>query len=289
MKATDKKLWIPLLGGAAIILGSFWLVFRDQDISDNISDWSYFGAYVGGCFSIVSVILIYLTFREQSKIAYQTRFESVFFDMLRTLRELKTKEISGAFSDLQGKITLHFNSSFTPEDINIKEGKETIAYYFQLHNEYDEIHHYFRFLYHVIMYVCKDNVLDYNEKERYIALIQAQMSNEELLIVLFNVVNYGNTKYLETLDTYHFFENIRSINELLDYIIIKLFPQTTFKHLINPNSECDVIYDFELDSLLHEKELYFDTIDRLKKLSRPFARYPLSLPRSEPCHNRNFQ
>lgn len=265
MKATDRKLWIPLLGGAAIILGSFWLVFRDQDISDNISDWSYFGAYVGGCFGIVSVILIYLTFREQSKIAYQTRFESVFFDMLRTLRELKTKEISGAFSDLQEKITLHFNSPFTPADINTKEAKETIAYYFQLHNEYDEIHHYFRFLYHVIMYVCKDKVLDDKEKERYIALIQAQMSNEELLIVLFNVVNYGNTKYLETLDTYHFFENIRSINELLDYIIISIFTKTTFKHLKNPNIDRDIIYDFELDGLLHSDELYFDTLERLKK------------------------
>ena len=30
MKATDRKLWIPLLGGAAIILGSFGLVFRDH-------------------------------------------------------------------------------------------------------------------------------------------------------------------------------------------------------------------------------------------------------------------
>lgn len=78
MKATDKKLWLPLVGGALIILGSFGLVFKDQDISDNISDWSYFGAYVGGCFGIVSVILMYLTFREQSKMAYQTRFESVF-------------------------------------------------------------------------------------------------------------------------------------------------------------------------------------------------------------------
>lgn len=265
MKATDKHLWLPLLGGATIILGSFWLVFKDQDISDNISDWSYFGAYVGGCFGIVSVILIYLTFREQSKIAYQTRFESVFFDMLRTLRELKTKEIATVFSNVQEKIIVHFNSPFTPTDINAQEAKKVLAYYFQLHNEHDEIHHYFRFLYHVVMYVCKDNVLDKKEKERYIALIQAQMSNEELLIVLFNVVNYGNTKYLEILDTYHFFENLRSVNELLDYIIITLFPQTKFKHLNNPTIDKDVIYDFEIDSLIHYDELYFDTLERLKK------------------------
>ena len=265
MKSTDRKLWLPLVVGALIILGSFWLVFKDQNISDNISDWSYFGAYVGGCFGIVSVILIYLTFREQSKIAYQTRFESVFFDMLRTLRELKTKEISEVFSDLQEKISMHFNSPFTPEDIKLTEAKETLAYYFQLHNKHDEIHHYFRFLYHIIMYVRNNKVLDDREKERYIALIQAQMSNEELLIVLFNVVNYGNSKYLETLDTYHFFENIRSVNDLLDYIIISLFTKTTFKHLINPNIDRDIIYNFELDDLLHNDELYFDTIERLKK------------------------
>lgn len=265
MKSTYNKLWLSLVIAAILVIGTFLLCFHNQYISNDISDWASFGAYVGGCFSLVSVILVCLTFIEQSKMSYKTQFESVFFDMLHTLRELKTDDISRTFSDIQEKVIVHFNSPFTPNDINPTESKEAIAYYFQLHNNSDVIHHYFRYLYHIVMYVCSDKSLNDKEKEKYVSLIQAQMSNDELLTTLFNVINYGNTSYIEVLDKYHLFENLRSINELLDFIIIILFPRTTFKHLINPNSECDVIYDFELDSLLHEKELYFDTIDRLKK------------------------
>lgn len=265
MKATDKKLWLPLAGGALIILGSFWSVFKDQDISDNISDWSYFGAYVGGCFGIVSVILIYLTFREQSRMAYKSQFESVLFEMLRTLREIKTEEIDNEFANIQGNVLNHFRTPFSKEDFNNEDAKMVLAYYFQLHTESDIIYHYFRYLYHIVKYVCDDDILDREMKNKYMALIQAQMSNDDLLIVLLNAINYGNIKYLNQLDEYHFFENIRPVNDIIDYIIITSFPKTKFKHLIDPTKDNDVIYDFDFDGMVHYKEQYSETIDRLKK------------------------
>ena len=265
MKATDKKLWLPLLGGAAIILGSFWLVFRDQDISDNISDWSYFGAYVGGCFGIISVVLIYLTFREQSKMAYKSQFESVLFEMLRTLREIKKEEIDNEFACIPGTVLEHFATPFNKDDFNKDDAKMVLAYYFQLHATDDTIYHYFRYLYHIVQYICDDKILDSQMKNRYVTLIQAQMSNDDLFIVLLNAINYGNNKYFNQLDTYHFFENIRPVNDVIDYIIITSFPKTKFKHLIDPTKDNDVIYDFDFDGMVHYKEQYSETIDRLKK------------------------
>lgn len=79
MKAFDEKLWLPIGFGVLVILGVFIYWFHNQSISDDIADWTSFGAYVGGCFGLISVILMYMVFREQSKMAYKTQFEAVFF------------------------------------------------------------------------------------------------------------------------------------------------------------------------------------------------------------------
>lgn len=105
----DKRLWIPILIGVLIILGSFILCFYKQDISDDISDWASFGAYVGGCFGFIYVIIMYMVFREQAKMAYKSQFESVFFDMLRTLREIWNPEVESKSIQLCDKISEHFN------------------------------------------------------------------------------------------------------------------------------------------------------------------------------------
>lgn len=267
MKATDKKLWIPLLGGAAIILGSFWLAFRDQDISDHISDWSYFGAYVGGCFGIVSVVLIYLTFREQSKMAYQTRVESVFFEMLRTLREINNDEVKSLFSNLSKKLSCHFAVEFGYDSVPKEDLRGVIRYYISYQEQYPQISHYFRYLYHIIKYVENDNILDEKEKEKYIALIQAQMSNNELLMTLFNVIGYNNTTYLGWLDKYGFFENLQTESRFLDYIRSLFFPTTKNKHPQPPKrstEEALTEWYEELCTNLDEEQC-IDTIKRLKK------------------------
>ena len=103
----------------------------------------------------------------------------------------------------------------------------------------NDIMYYFRNLYQIICHVHR-NFLDEEEKKKYINIIQAQMSDEELLVMLFNVIHYtsknGNKEYLKILDDYGFFENLRSPYDDEDmqnlvFPIKLLFKKTTFKHL----------------------------------------------------------
>ena len=97
--------------------------------------------------------------------------------------------------------------------------------------------HYFRHMYHIITFV-NDSDVDLPMKKKYISLIQAQMSNEELLVMCFNVIHYcynkttENEEYIKLLDDYHFFKNLRcDVNNCLKQRLKSIFEDTTFKHL----------------------------------------------------------
>lgn len=135
MKAVDKNLWLPIGFGAFIILGVFIIFFHTQSFSDNIADWASFGAYVGGCFGFISVILMYLVFREQSKMAYKSQFEAVFFDMLRTLREIWNPEVESKGIQLNNNMLVHFNVDFGADEAKSDELKRVLAYYMSIHKK----------------------------------------------------------------------------------------------------------------------------------------------------------
>lgn len=267
----DKKLWIPIIIGVFIILGSFILCFYKQDVSDDISDWASFGAYVGGCFGFISVVIMYMVFREQSKMAYKSQFESVFFDMLHTLREIWNPDVESKSLLLSSKISIHFNVEFGAEEINRNDVKRVMTYYMSIHKKDNSINHYFRYLYHIVKSVVSNESLDENIKTDYISLIQAQMSNTELLITFFNAIEYDNTKYNNWLDNYGLFENLVTDSCFLDKLKQLYFPKTKFKHIqtvhINPLEAIQQWYDESQIDI--ENEVYYDTITRLNNRRTP--------------------
>ncbi|MBD5379293.1 MAG: hypothetical protein HDR74_05280 [Bacteroides sp.] len=266
----DKKLWIPILIGAIIILGSFILRFCKQNVSDNISDWASFGAYVGGCFGFISVIIMYMVFREQSKMAYKSQFESVFFDMLRTLREIKNDEVDSLLSNISGKLSCHFKVDFGYNDVPIDDIRGVIKYYISYQEKFHRINHYFRYLYHIIKYIEHDKVLCSKEKCKYISLIQAQCSNVELIMIFFNVIGYNNQQYISWLDKYSFFENMQTDSIFLDHIRILFFPNTINKHPQPPKTSPEEALTEWYDEICTDldKEQCIDTINRLKERAK---------------------
>lgn len=261
----DKKLWIPILIGVIIILGSFIICFYKQDISDNISDWASFGAYVGGCFGFISVIIMYMVFREQSRMAYKSQFESVFFDMLRTLREIWNNGVEGKSIQLSKEVSMHFNIEYGSEEVSMEDVKKVMTYYMSIHKKDNSINHYFRYLYHIVKYVVTNKNLDKDVKSDYISLIQAQMSNTELLITFFNAIEYDNKKYNNWLDSYGLFENMVTGYQFLDVLKQMYFPLTKFKHIvsvyIDPLEAIQQWYDESHVDV--ENEVFYDTLDRL--------------------------
>lgn len=225
-----------------VILGTYWWYFHNNGISDNVADWGNFGGYVSGTMGIVSVVLLLLTFIEQTRQVGKSQFESIFFELLNR-QKLLFSEDNISFDNCCNEIKRHMNVSF---DKNKKISKEDYMKIFSVFYEYHAKEkvflNKFRHLYHLFKFVEKSCV---GNKKYYIDIIQATMSNNELLMTMYNTIWYSyNTKdmkFLEILDKYSFFENLQSEGECFDDMKKKIFKKTSWKHdCPKDNSEKDL-------------------------------------------------
>jgi hypothetical protein len=105
-------------------------------------------------------------------------------------------------------------------------------YFFQRYR--DKLGHYFRFLYNIFKYTIEENKKKKNAI-RYLNIIQAQMSNDELGLLFYNALSkYGETgkgekRFYNWLNDYDFLENIDE-NALIDKEHYKYY-RTNFKFL----------------------------------------------------------
>lgn len=97
--------------------------------------------------------------------------------------------------------------------------------------------HYFRYLYNIIKYVRKNFKDKPKVAQEFIALIQAQMSNDELGLLFYNAISIhgqnlkGENVFRCWLDDYDFFENIDS-TRIFDEVFLEFYPMTHFKFKI---------------------------------------------------------
>lgn len=222
----------------------FVLKFKGSDISEELRDWSDYSACITALFAYISLIFIYIAYKNQvianrSQIVanenqafanYKLQFDSTFFNMLQIQREILRSLPGDYFHRKKNKIEFAFSLDYFSE-LKYHEALEYVQTAYKRSTGMNETHdmHYFRHLYHIIKLVHNSN-FDDEQKREYIDLIQAQMSNEELFVMFYNVVNYGNKEYLLWLDDYAFLENIRPNGALFDRLKIHFFPKTIFKH-----------------------------------------------------------
>ena len=208
----------------------FILKFSGSDISEQLGDWSDYSACITALFAYVSLIFIYITYKNQSSANYKLQFDSIFFNMLQTQREILGSLEKGYFRYRKGSITGLSSSDYCSE-LKYDEALKIIKSRYQPspHVDITSDMHYFRHLYHIIKLVHNSAFSEKQQRE-YIDIIQAQMSNEELFVMFYNVVYYGNEEYLSWLDDYGFFENIRPDGTLFDKLKKHFFPNTHFKH-----------------------------------------------------------
>ncbi len=209
----------------------FVKVFANNEISDNLDDWSNYSTCLAALFTFVSLTFIYLTYKKQSDSNYKLQFDSTFFNMLHTQREILSSFGVCFFKQRYEKIMTYYPLSWS-EELSSEEAFERVrkAYNLSLKEPDDSsAMHYFRHLYHIVKLVHNSS-FNYKKKCEYINIIQAQMSNEELFVMFYNVVSFGNKECLQWLDYYRFFENLRSTGSLFDKIRKHFFHNTEFKY-----------------------------------------------------------
>ena len=97
--------------------------------------------------------------------------------------------------------------------------------------------HYFRYIFNIVKYIIDPvNRLDKEGKQRYLGILQAQLSNDEMGLIFYNVLSKpgqtrnGEYRFLELLDEYGLLENMdrQSLNHDWHHWF---FPKTIFKFL----------------------------------------------------------
>ena len=158
--------FLPIIG--LVIAISLLLIysfhFKGTPLSDSTSDWGAWGSYVGIGVSILSVFLIYITYKEQQESNRIGRFEEHFHISLRTSMELFEKRKNVIFN----KVENHFRNSFDPlMDYEQSKVQNILGYYYSsavidCREECEEI---FRYLFSFLLSIKNNNMLDDKEKE----------------------------------------------------------------------------------------------------------------------------
>ena len=91
---SDKKIVLMAFGMTVVMMLFYILHFTDADISSHPADWGAFGNYAAVCVGILSIALIYITYREQRRTNEITRTEQHIVTMTKTLGTLVDKQAS---------------------------------------------------------------------------------------------------------------------------------------------------------------------------------------------------
>jgi hypothetical protein len=265
---TSLGFFILLITVVLVVSDSAYFKFGTRIDLENASKLgSFISGLVGAVWTLSGIFLIILTFNVQKEQFEKQQFENHFFEMLKMLNEIvKNTKGKTYFYYPDGKIEQNesngiafFNDAFVHfksklrydaykesnlDSTNIFEESEPFRYkksfiireYETFHVEFrTQISHYFRYIYNIFKYILEER-LKYKDEKRYIDLIQAQISTNELGLIFYNALSqYGlnhenKLQFFEWLDNYSFLENI-DVESLLAKENSRFYPKTKFKFL----------------------------------------------------------
>jgi hypothetical protein len=111
---------------------------------------------------------------------------------------------------------------------------EAYETFYESHEE--NLGHYYRFVYNIIKHIKDMFPNDRSIQDKYIGLLQAQMSNDELGLLFYNCLSKhglnsnGKSLFKEWLDSHNFFENIDE-RCVFDRAFVNFYPSTNFKFM----------------------------------------------------------
>lgn len=228
-----------------------------KDSMGNVGDFlsGTFGVVLG----FVSFLLMWKTFSVQRKqfamqdtLQRQSSFETTFFNLLNSLDQVRANAISilshsdksiDSFTSWYKNMVYAFResdddvvikSSYVDSQIEATEGVVAKIYEKFVEDE-GYAGFYFRYVYNIMRFII-DYWPDYSIRRKYINLLCARLSDEEMSLIFYNALSkYGlnqdeRPKFKEMLDTYQVFENLNR-DYLIDRSHYRFYPHTDFKFL----------------------------------------------------------
>ena len=231
------------------------------------------GGTVGTLFTITATIFLFITFKEQrlqfestQSSEFYTRFETTYFNMLSMLEKVQesvnrnineNKEVGDfhnlteyykrlkanhAIDSVKENSIKNIAYSLKQDNLiaaDVLKAKQFYGDYFAKYVQDTKcnIGYFYRYIYNIVSFVYHQKKFkEPDDKEHYLNMLQAQLSDEELALIFYDAISLygenktGEQKFRRMLDETHFLENIKA-DALLDKNHCFFYPQTTFKFM----------------------------------------------------------
>lgn len=211
------------------------------------SDYGILGSFVAGIstplFGIATVILLLRTYLMQKEELRSTedalkrqRFEDNFFRLLDNHQRIVEA------MELRGKTHLNVVASKRKcfrtfwkrlkSKVDEREAKKnrpiTAKELYKLYDAVQEVykadlHHYFRFIYHILKYVKNSEIAE-DEKYRFTSILRATLSPHELVLIYYNCLHeFGDSHFKPLVEEFSFLKNNHD-----DLLFIKANKETDY-------------------------------------------------------------
>lgn len=229
----NKNYFLLLIAGFLLITSSILLFVGPEIIQQRLAFFTNKGeigdAFSGTLSPIIAWIASVLTFAafyvqykaniQQNEVLKIQRFEDTFFRLLDNhqrmveMTDLRNKknpnEILSVGRDCFKRIYRILKARFDKAHPTDKNIQNALAVYDRLQNEHkSDLHHYFRFIYHILKYI---NNADINEEEKfkYTSILRASLSAYELVLLFYNCLHdYGKTHFNPLVTKFSMLKNL---------------------------------------------------------------------------------
>lgn len=258
---SDKKIVLMAFGMTVVMMLFYILHFTDADISSHPADWGSFGNYAAVCVGILSIALIYITYREQRRTNEITRTEQHIATMTKTLGSIVDKNIS-KIKVYYNHICEHFKVPFgNMSDCEYNNVVKVCTYYYSSLtieiNDSMYLNYMFQYMKLCIDYILQDKTLTKSDKQLRITELSCILPESVRVLFLFWSLVYNHDNIEQYYKFGIFILDDRSSDLLVNviaYLCTKNVSPMKGKQVVNPD---DIILDNR------QQELFFETYERL--------------------------
>lgn len=241
-------LWILIAICILLTIGSvgfYIMTYVDHTISDDPIYFGVFGDYIGGVvgtiLTLLSVGLLYITYKSQMQIAYRQndltahqQFEETFFELLDSLQTI-TKDAFCELKDVYQKIKQSLeefeyeDQLLDRENICIIQQRINDMFYDVYYPNRLRIGLYFRNLCHIMQFIEQSREED---KLKYFQILQAHLSDQELFILFFySISQFGKRFVHPMIDKWKFLNVLDVDSKIMLKLMLLFYPNTRFQML----------------------------------------------------------
>ena len=254
--------------GLKYILAVFVLVplivyvyhFYSSNLSDKTVDWGAFGSYISGTIGVISVILLYITYKEQCRSNSISQFEQRYYTQLKIIREMLMaydKDVEKMYRHIEKHFSGNSFQSLNRSDVLMACG----YYYGDLRRQEHfrgEIDQVISYVLHSIKMTSEYETLSGKQKKDYIQDLFPIKNEYFLVLLLFCVISKKDVSSFHLLLDYKCYDGVLFRNKLLSKTIDSIKSARSLTPTL-------IVAGNEIEYKNYEGEPIYKTIERLKK------------------------